>query len=235
MRITLYALLALSAFTLATPASAAFYAFHVEGKVSGFSGEPLGYANLQTQFSVGQDVAITVVYDGDTAEGVSGPNTAVYPGAISSIDGAIGGYTFTRAASPSSNTLDLANGTSVGDELTAFVSIDGDPVGVASADVFFTSLNDADDTVFPGTFLTGAGEPPSLTLPLDFTQFDTADIALVGFLDPSFGEVNVDFTITSITNQAIPEPSSLALLGLGGLLASKRRSFTYRPVQKVVT
>lgn len=73
--------------------------------------------------------------------------------------------------------------------------------------------------------LAGSGQAQVLVENLDGNLLGYSEIVTITFnIDPPFESFDADFQGDSKVNFLVPEPATLALLGLGGLLLRKRRS-----------
>lgn len=98
----------------------------------------------------------------------------------------------------------------------------GAGVGAASPSFFSISLQDPTDAVYPGA----GTAPPALSTVTDFSVFTDRSTNSLQFYDTVTGDngvAEIGFEITSVSSQMVPEPNSLALLGLGGLIVARRR------------
>ena len=129
---------------------------------------------------------------------------------------------------------DSASGIDIGEELTFTLTFDPALFDVALEEVDFGGLNGDDDTA---TLAIAGGTPTVFTSDLDLTAtpfslssgdtlvFTNTSVSTDGFVFPDF---DPQFDINSISLHikplaVVPEPSSLAMLGLGSLVLLGRR------------
>lgn len=124
-------------------------------------------------------------------------------------------------------TLDYGDFMGGNGALNADFDTDWDFVSVSFSDV-------VGDGVLSVSFESSSGAGSSASMVVDAAGtysfgFDDAGFSMVDFSDIDrvtvtlMASADSDFRITSFTREAVPTPSSLALLGLGGLCATRRR------------
>lgn len=216
----------LAGICMASAANAApLYELTLTGTVSWQSAIPSLQADADANFMVGDAFSI-VVYDGGAPVTGGASNTDEYAGAIQSASGSIGSYNFVVPGGGTSS-IDLRNSSGInaafGDIF--FFDITGDPIGTnVGTGVPYAlgfGLVDTSDNIFPGT-----GDPLPLSTEFDFTNFDTLGSSYYIFFDTvtnDDGAIELEFNLNSISSRVVPEPTSLALLGLSGLIVSRRR------------
>jgi hypothetical protein len=201
----------------------------VSGNVTSLSIKPGYETAFNAAFSIGDSVAFDVVYDAGTSESASGfTNIDLYNNAVISMTGNANGYAVTTASPPTSSRVRLINNSNInslfGDHFdmdSGSGTVTGDAVAGTAPEYAGVTLSDTDNTFFPGGSLDPL-PPLSSILPSDFSQFEVGN----GFIDYAIGDTyaaTVYFDVTNFSAQTVPEPTSLALLGLGGLLVARRR------------
>lgn len=168
----------------------------------------------------------TATANGVTAQFFSNPGTSTssddLPGNPDLFDthawtqsGADGSINFSGLSENTAYTLQLFIGDTRSCCSGRFVHIwdEGGPAAPAgAADLTLTATGD--NNVVTGTFTTGAGETTqSLFISIDDDNDPTNGTGFGGF----------DGHVNAFQLRAIPEPGSLALLGLGGLMIARRR------------
>jgi hypothetical protein len=193
-------------------AHAAFITFHFSGQVN--SVDPA----LSPTFSVGQTLAVSYTFDPTTPPRAGSDHTFAVFDALKSLNFTAGSYS---AASLAAQEIQVdANPPSPNDDRYAVVSrasdgLTGPPVNGLPLDFFAFRLDAPSGSVFTDAEVL----PTSLNLS-DFTNQKTFFI----FFGPPTSPSVVSGTITSFQVTGVPEPSGLALLGIGGLtLAGWRR------------
>ena len=95
-------------------------------------------------------------------------------------------------------------------------------------ELFFNDLSIGGTDTATGTLptgITGNGDAQDFFIP--FSDFSGVDFTSGGQIKlrftPNNGVLGADLTISDFRTGVVPEPSSLALLGLGGLLLARRR------------
>lgn len=191
--------------------------------------------DVGSQFSVGQRLTGTFTYDDTTPNADATVNSGSFADAFTGLTLNVGGYT---AGIGTGNSLILTgNDVGVGDDnadadiFFAFITAPAaDPVDGAPVDAVSWSLVDTDKTVYADDAAAN-----SLSPAYDFAGFDLPNPQRSGFtlayqevigFDPIEDE---DITRTGSVRAnlsrvaVVPEPGSLALLGLSGLIVTRRR------------
>jgi hypothetical protein len=229
MKHTAYLPLALLSLTMGATATAEpLIQVSFTGTVTGLDIQPGYEAAFNAAFTVGDSVAFDVIYDAGLPQSVDAvSNVDSYSDAIVSVSGNVNGYAVS-AVSPSISILTLTNdsiSTLYGDHFSidsAGDSFTGDVIAGATPGYFGVQFTDTDATLFPGAAIDPL-PPLSSIEPSDFSQFDVGPFGAVDYYIGETYVAEVLFETTSISAQTVPEPTSLALLGLGGLLVSRRR------------
>ena len=214
-------------------ASAGSVTVEFDAEITGFINDGV---DVESAFSLGQTITGTFTYDDTVLDSSSTGNTGRFENAITAFSLNTSGYTITqnggtsRISTANNSALNSVSGDyfigSVSDPTAA--DVDGAPINGVGF-----SFIDTNSTLFASN-----SEAKSLTPTYDFSAFDLPsgtgidlrwDYVLVVGFDPienepisDFGQVQAEITRVAI----IPEPSSLALLGVGGLLVARRRRYS---------
>ena len=164
---------------------------------------------LDSQFTVGDTFTFTFSIDETTADTNSSPEDGVYPGVTGVSFSYSNGYTGGAASSP----ILAVQSRSSFDALSSQFNPTGAGVSGQTPSFIEFSLDDTTATAFTSDAIPTA---------LDINDFDVTRLQL--FFSGSAGETSVTGIITSasVTLSAVPEPSSLAVWVLGGLMLGFR-------------